>query len=421
MSTKNILDLEKQEFINRDKELCLIPSVGFPPENVLEAQGSIMAVQYAEGRKHARYYAGCKTIDEMVEACENMALQLFDAQDEYNACVEFHSGTSANMAIYGALLNQGDTVLSMSTDMGGHISHGHPLSFLGKYHNVVQYGLTDDGYIDYQQVEDLAIKHKPKLIICGCSAYSRIVDFKRFKEIADKVGAKLMADIAHITSLVITGEHPSPVGLADVISFTTHKMLNSARGGVVLYKKELEKAITRGLIPFSSGGPLENMVYAKLVGFNNIIANYNKFVQYTKQVKLNAKVMEEEFRRRDIPMVSNGTDNHLLLLDLSKFYRSGREYATFLENTGVICNCNAIPNDPKGFFKTSGIRLGTPNITARGFNEEDTRMLAQDIAEVVLYPVLYKGLEQRVKYLTNKYPLKNIYPHKYKRLFEDEV
>lgn len=415
----NFKDLERKEFIKRDTELCLIPSEGLTSENVLEAQSSMFSLKYAEGRKHKRYYAGCGVVDQMVEECENAVLELFGATDEYNSCVEFHSGTSANLAIYGALLNQGDTVLSMSTDMGGHISHGHPLSLLGKYHNVIQYGLTEDGFIDYGQVAKLALEHKPKLIICGSSAYSRVIDFKLFKEIADKVGAKLMADIAHITSLVITGEHPSPVGLADVISFTTHKMLNSARGGVVLYKKELEKDITRGLIPFSSGGPLENMVYAKLVGFYNIKNNYNNFVNYTKQIKLNAKTMEEEFKRRDIPMVSGGTDNHLLLLDLSKFYRSGREYATLLEELGVICNCNAIPNDPKGFFKTSGIRLGTPNITARGFNEKDTRDLAEVLAEKIMYPQLCLELSQKVKYLTNKYPLKNIYPHRYQYLFGD--
>ena len=402
MSTKNILDLEKQEFINRDKELCLIPSVGFPPENVLEAQGSIMAVQYAEGRKHARYYAGCKTIDEMVETCENMALQLFNTQDEYNACVEFHSGTSANMAIYGALLNQGDTVLSMSTDLGGHISHGHPLSFLGKYHNVVQYGLTDDGYIDYQQVEDLAIKHKPKLIICGCSAYSRIVDFKRFKEIADKVGAKLMADIAHITSLVITGEHPSPVGLADVISFTTHKMLNSARGGVVLYKKELEKAITRGLIPFSSGGPLENIIAAKAVCFKEAMSK--EFKDYIHQVKLNTKEFADTLQSYGV--YCSNSDNHLMYIDTYKsFNMTGKDAQEALSEIDITVNKNMLPHDKLSPALTSGIRIGFAALTTRGCTE----YIAHKLASIIFtYLKMYNYLESSGEIKKYKQQVKNI-------------
>ena len=433
MNLQEIKNLEREEFIKRDKELCFIPSEGFPTEDILQAQSSIFSLKYAEGRKNARYYAGCENIDKMVDLCEQHALTMFNAKEEYSACCEFHSGTNANLAIYGAILDKDDTVLSMSVENGAHISHGHKLSFLGKYHNVIQYGLDDKGFIDYKQVEELALRHKPKLIICGCSAYSRIIDFKKFKEIADRVCAYLMADIAHITSLVICGLHPSPVGLADFISFTTHKMLNCPRGGVVLYKKQFEKDITRGLIPFSSGGPLENMVYAKLVGFNNILNNMDKFKQYTQQIINNSKCMEKVFKENNIPIISNGTDNHLLLLDLSNYSICGRDMAKLLEECGIICNCNAIPNDKKGFFKTSGIRLGTPFVTARGLTTEYIEDVAKAMSDLInLYKdnktpdenTLYECklcLKMLVNSITALFPMKNIYPKIYKRLFEDEV
>lgn len=428
MNFEQLKDLERAEFTKRDKELCLIPSEGMPSESVLEAQSSIFSLKYAEGRSHKRYYCGCEIVDEMVDKCEENILKIFNAEWEYNACCELHSGTNANIAIYGAILNPNDTILAPDVSSMGHISHSHKLSFIGKYHNVISYGLDDNGIIDYNQIEKLALEHKPKLIIAGISAYSREIDFKRIKEIANKVGAYTMADIAHITSLVACGLHQSPIDYGyDFISFTTHKMLNGPRGAVVLYKKEFEKDFTRGLIPFSSGGPLENMVYAKLVRFDEIINNIDGFKKYVFKIKENAKAMADTFIKNGIKIVSGGTDNHLMLLDLSDFDKSGRDIANMLEECGIICNCNSIPNDPKGFFKTSGIRLGTPFITARGLDEIDCKELAQTISNLLLairdgdnnsIDTYKNSLAGIVRNITNELPLKNIYPNRYKYLFE---
>lgn len=429
MDLEQIKDLERKEFNKRDKELCLIPSEGLPSEYVLEAQSSIFSLKYAEGRSRKRYYCGCEIVDEMVDKCEENILKIFNAEWEYNACCELHSGTSANLAIYGAILDKDDVILSMSVDAGSHISHNHKLSFIGKYHNVISYGLDNNGIIDYNQIEKLALKHKPKLIIAGISAYSREIDFKRIKEIANKVGAYTMADIAHITSLVACGLHQSPIDYSyDFISFTTHKMLNGPRGAVVLYKKQFEKDFTRGLIPFSSGGPLENMVYAKLVRFNEIINNIDGFKKYVFKIKENAKAMSDTFIKNGIKIVSGGTDNHLMLLDLSDFDKSGRDIANMLEECGIICNCNSIPNDPKGFFKTSGIRLGTPFITARGLTETHCTQIAQAISDLLIairdgkdISTHKECLTKMVQDITSELPLKNIYPNRYKYLFEKEV
>ena len=426
-------DLEKQEFIKRNSELCLIASEGFPSEEVLEAQSSIFSVKYAEGRKGNRYYSGCEVYDKMEKECENKLLQLFNAPENYNACVQPHSGSQANMIVYGAILQPNDVILSMDTKQGSHISHNHKLSFLGRYHKIISYGLDNDGIIDYKQVEELALKHKPKLIIVGCSAYSQKINYKKFKEIADKIGAYIMADIAHITSLIITNLHDNPLNYDyDFVTMTTHKMLNGPRGGCVIYKRDFEKQITRGVIPFCQGGPLGGMMYSKLICFNNILNNMNDFKKYTDNIVKSANLMAETFKNNDIPVVSNGTQNHLMLLDLSSFFCSGKEMAETLEECGVICNCNAIPNDKRSFLETSGIRIGTPNIITRGITVEECGKLAQLMSNLIRqYKIagyslgnifeIKKELSDYVKYLTEKNNLKFIYPQMYNRLFNDEV
>lgn len=433
MSVVDLKELEKQEFIKRNNELCLIASEGFPSEEVLEAQSSIFSVKYAEGRAEKRYYNGCEVFDDMEKLGEQKLLQLFNAPENYNACIQPHSGSQANMIVYGAILQPNDVVLSMDVQSGSHISHNHKLSFIGKYHKVISYGLDDNGIINYEQVEELALKHKPKLIIVGCSAYSQKIDYKRFKDIADKVGAYTMADIAHITSLIVTGLHDNPLNYDyDFVTMTTHKMLNCCRGGCIIYKRDYEKNITRGVIPFCQGGPLGNMMYSKTVGFNNILKNMDEFKKYTKDIVESADLMAKTFQKNGIPIVSGGTQNHLMLLDLSSFYCSGKKMAETLEECGIICNCNAIPNDKRSFLETSGIRIGTPNIIARGVTLEECGKLAQLMSNLIkLYKVggcelgdifeIKEELKEYVKYLTQKNDLKLIYPNMYNRLFQSEV
>ena len=429
MDLQEIKKLEKEEFIKRDKELCLIPSEGFPSEDVLWACKSVFSLKYAEGFAHKRYYCGCETIDKMEELCQELCLELFNAKDEYNACVQPHSGSNANIIAYGAILEPNDTVLSMETSQGAHISHNHPLSFISKYHNVISYGLDENGFIDYEQVEKLALEHKPKLIICGTSAYPRNIDFIKFKDIANKCGAYLMADIAHITTLVAKKQHMTPVGKADIITFTTHKMLNGPRGGCILYKKELDKQIKRSVIPFSQGGPLENIIYSKLIAFNEMLQS-NSW-EYANQIVKNADVMAKTFIKNGIKLTTNGTDNHLMVIDLSDdFQISGRKLSEIFEKCGVITNCNTVPNDRRSFFETSGVRVGTPFLTKRGLKEEDFIHIADHMSDIIK---LYKynenpnkdeleskmeALKSCVEYYSKLYPLKNFYPKTYKELFE---
>lgn len=432
MNLQEIKKLEQEEFIKRDSELCLIPSEGFPSEDVLNACSSIYSLKYAEGRVGKRYYCGCTEFDKMEKMCEESILKLFNAENKYNACVQPHSGSQANMIVYGALLQPNDTILSMDTASGSHISHNHCLSFLGKYHNIISYGLDKNGCINYEELRELALKHKPKLIIAGISAYSRQIDFKKIKEIADEVNAYTLADCAHITSLIVSGLHQNPVDYDyTCVTMTTHKMLNGPRGGVVLYKKELEKDITRGLIPFCQGGPLGNIIYSKLTCFNNILNNIEAFNEYSMQILKNSKAMCKTFLENEIPIVSNGTDNHLMLIDLSNnFNISGRKLSLILEQCGIICNCNTVPNDKRSFFETSGIRVGAPFLTARGLKEEDFEHIALHISELIN---LYKDnnapdeitldeckvkLKSCVEYYCKKFPLRNFYPNRYKYLFD---
>lgn len=425
MDLKQIKELEQQEFTKRDKELCLIASENYPDEDILEASGSIFQLKYAEGFPHKRYYQGCEIVDKMEQECIDKCLELFEAQDNYYANVQPNSGASANMIVYNAVLEPQDYVLAMDVQSGAHISHGHPKSFLAKYHNVVTYGVNQNGLIDYEEVEKLAMEYKPKLIICGASNYSPIIYFQKFKEIANKCGAYLMTDIAHISTLVAHGLHPSPIDIADFITFTTHKMLAGSRGGVIIYKKEFDKQIKLSTIPSLFGGPLEHQIYAKLLCFNKMLQPEAK--KYSEQILSNMKAIENQFKIAGIPVVSNGTFNHLLTVDLTNFDITGKQLAELLEECGVICNCNSIPNDKRSFLETSGIRIGTPAVTKRGLNKIDCQTLGYHIAYLINCFKLdnhnlisgKKHLKHYVEYLVSRYPLKNIYPKMYDRLFNE--
>lgn len=417
-------DLERAEFEKRNNELCLIASENYPSEAVLEASGSIFQCKYAEGFPNKRYYQGCSIVDNMEQLCIEKCLELFNAKEDYYANVQPNSGSSANMIVYNAILNSNDTILSMDTSAGGHISHGHPKSFLAKYFNVVTYGVNNDGWLDYDNIEKLAIENKPKLIICGASNYSREIDFKRFKEIADKVEAYLMADIAHISLLVAKGLHQSPVGFADFITSTTHKQLAGPRGAFIIYKKEFDKQIKLSTIPGLFGGPLEHQIYAKLVCFEENLKNEAK-IKAEKIIKY-AKIFEDVFNKNGIELLTNGTDNHLMTINLTKFNISGKKFAELLEECGIIVNCNAIPNDKRSFLETSGIRLGVPAIVTRGVEENVCFNIAYYIAQILIDiqkndDIKLKKdkdlLKNVVKYSTESYKLSDIYKNMYKKLY----
>lgn len=410
-------NLELKEFEQLNNSIVLIASENYPSQNILNASGSIFQLPYCEGFPNKRYYQGCEVVDEMEELCINKCLELFNAKSEYNANVQPNSGASANMIVYNAILQPGDRVLAMDTSAGGHISHGHPLSFLAKYFNVKTYGVNEDGYLDYDEIEKIAKEFKPKLIICGASNYSRIIDFNKFAEIRDMVrqynDCYLMADIAHISLLVAKGLHPNPVGLADFITSTTHKQLAGPRGAFILYKKEFDKEIKRSTIPSLFGGPLEHQIFAKLVCFEENLTD--KATENAHNIVKYVKIFEEEFKNKGIKLLANGTDNHLMTIDLTDYPYSGKAVAEMLESAGVIVNCNAIPNDKRSFLETSGIRLGVPAIVTRGFNEEDCRLLAISIASFIESLKTDKSehilafLKHTVRELTKKYSLTKIY------------
>lgn len=419
---------EIREYKKRDKELCLIASENYPSQDVLDASGSIFQLKYAEGFPYKRYYQGTEVCDDMEQDCIDTVLKLFNAQENYLANVQPNSGASANMIVYNAVLQPNDTVLAMDVKAGGHISHSHPKSFLAKYHNVYAYGVDENGLLDYDEIEELAITIKPKLIVCGASNYSKIIDFERFRAIADKVGAKLMADIAHISLLVAHGYHPSPVGLADFITFTTHKCMKGARGAVILYKSEYDKDIKLSTIPSLFGGSLQHQIYAKLVCFKEALESSSKI--YAKNIINNAKVMSAMFKSHNIPLVSGDTENHLMTIDLTNFQISGKKLAELLEECGVIVNCNSVPNDKRSFLETSGIRLGTPAITARGVEIDEVALLSFKIANLIncfknneelseeKIKEASNSLKKYVESLVERYPLSNIYPRLYKEMFE---
>ena len=396
MKDKMLNKFLKEEKRRQKYNIELIASENFVSKDVRKMTGSILTNKYAEGYPSKRYYGGCFNIDKIESLARERLIEIFKAH-KYHANVQPHSGSQANMAIYKAMLKIGDTILSMDLNCGGHLTHGSRVNFSGKEYNIVSYGVNEKSeMLDYKEIERLAIECKPKLIVVGASAYARTIDFKKFRQIADKVGAYLMADIAHIAGLIVADLHPSPVGYADFITSTTHKTLRGPRGGIILCKQEYAKAIDSAIFPGIQGGPLEHVIAGKCQCFYE--ASSPEFVKYQKQVLRNTKAMEEVFNKYGVRMVSNGSDNHLLLIDtMTSFKVSGKEAETVLDNIGITCNKNMIPYDKESPSTTSGIRLGTPAMTTRGLKEYDF----EDIADIIVCAL--KGLQnedvlkQRVK------------------------
>ena len=412
---QKVFDLMQKELERQQDNIELIASENFVSEAVLSAAGSCLTNKYAEGYPAKRYYNGCEFHDEI----ENIAIQrLCEIYSCNFANVQPHSGANANTAVFAALLNPGDKFLGMSLAEGGHLTHGSPVNISGKWFTPVSYGVDENGFIDYEQVEEIALKEKPKLIIAGASAYARIIDFKKFKEIADKVGALFMVDMAHIAGLVAGGVHPSPFPYADVVTSTTHKTLRGPRGGIILWNsEEMTKKLNSGIFPGTQGGPLMHIIAAKAVAFNEALQPGFKI--YQEQIIKNSKAMENKLRELDIDMVSGGTDNHLLLLDLVRVGLTGKLVANTLDELKITVNKNSVPNYPKSPFVTSGIRIGTPAITTRGFREEDAARVAELIGLVIknlqnnadaqgnsqVDEAVKKEVLDSVRELTTKYPL----------------
>ena len=372
------IDAERER---QEQHIELIASENYASPRAMEAQGSVLTNKYAEGYPGKRYYGGCENVDVVENLAIERACKLFGADW---ANVQPHAGSQANAAVYMAVLKPGDTVLGMSLDAGGHLTHGAKPNFSGKMYNAIQYGLDNDtGLIDYDQVEKLAREHKPKMIVAGFSAYSQIVDWQRFRDIADEVGAILLVDMAHVAGLVAAGVYPSPVGIADITTTTTHKTLGGPRGGLILGKanEDLQKKINSAVFPGGQGGPLEHVIAAKAICFKE--AMEPEFKTYQQQVVKNAKAMAKVFIDRGFDVVSNGTENHLFLLSLVKQDITGKDADAALGRAHITVNKNAVPNDPRSPFVTSGLRIGSPAITRRGFNEADATELAGWICDIL--------------------------------------
>lgn len=394
----------RQELGRQRDNIELIASENFVSQAVMEAQGSVLTNKYAEGYPGRRYYGGCEYVDVAENLARDRAKEIFGAE---HANVQPHSGAQANMAVYFTILEQGDTVLGMNLSHGGHLTHGSPVNFSGVQYNFVEYGVDQETeMIDYDVVAKLAEEHKPKLIVAGASAYPRVIDFKRFREIADSVGAYLMVDMAHIAGLVAAGQHPNPVEHAHFVTTTTHKTLRGPRGGMILCKEEHAKAIDKAIFPGIQGGPLMHVIAAKAVAFGEALAP--EFKDYIGQVVTNAKVLGEELTKRGLRIVSGGTDNHLLLVDLQPLGITGKLAEHALDEAGITVNKNTIPFDPASPFVTSGIRIGTAAMTSRGFKEAEMKEIAELIELVLNHPeeadVLAQARE-RVVALTGRFPL----------------
>jgi len=391
-----------QEELKRQKmNIELIASENFVSEAVMEAMGSHLTNKYAEGYPGKRYYGGCEKVDIVENIARDRAKELFGAD---HANVQPHSGSQANIAVYFAMLKPGDTILGMNLNHGGHLTHGSPVNLSGKYFNIVPYGVDESGYIDYDEFERIAKEAQPKMIVAGASAYARVIDFERISQIAKTVGAYFMVDIAHIAGLVAAGLHPSPVPYADFVTTTTHKTLRGPRGGLILCKEEYAQAIDKAIFPGTQGGPLMHVIAAKAVCFKEALSP--EFKEYAKQVTVNAKALAEGLMVNGIDIVSGGTDNHLMLVDLRSVKLTGKVAEKMLDEVCITCNKNTIPFDPETPFVTSGIRLGTAAVTTRGMKEEDMKEIA-DIIAMVLKDFDNKKDEAiaRVKALTDKYPL----------------
>lgn len=367
------LELKRQQ-----ENIELIASENFTSLAVMEACGSVLTNKYAEGKPHKRYYNGCEHIDVIEEIAQKRACELFGMD---HANVQPHSGAQANMAVFMATMKPGDRVLSMDLSNGGHLSHGSPVNFSGLYFDVKSYGINENGEIDYENVRQMALEHKPKLIICGASNYSKIIDFKKFREIADECGALLLADIAHIAGLVAAGIHPSPAPYCDFVTTTTHKSLRGPRGGIIMCREEFANAIDKAVFPGLQGGPLEHIIAGKAVAL--LEAMQPEFKTYAEQIVKNAKALAQGLLDEGLDIVGGMTENHLMTLDLRKTGKTGKDMANVLERVGITANKNTVPNDPQSPFVTSGIRLGTPAVTTRGFKEEDMRKVAKIIASAI--------------------------------------
>ena len=396
-----IVEEEKRQ----DEGIELIASENFVSKAVMEAAGSVFTNKYAEGYPEKRYYGGCANADVVESLAIERLKKIFGAK---YANVQPHSGSQANMGVYVALLEAGDKILGMSLSAGGHLTHGYKINFSGKNYIGLEYGLNlETELIDYEAVREIALREKPKMIVAGASAYSRIIDFKKFREIADEIGAYLMVDMAHIAGLVAAGLHPNPIEYADVVTSTTHKTLRGPRGGIILTNnEEIAKKIDKTIFPGIQGGPLVHIIAAKAVAFKEALGP--EYKKYQEQVAKNAKILSEELVKGGLRIVSGGTDNHLMLVDLRPMGVTGKLAEAKLEEAGITCNKNAIPNDPEKPFVTSGIRLGTPAITARGFKEEETKQVAQFILTVlenINDSEKITQVKEQVLKLTEKFPL----------------
>ena len=393
----------RAEYDRQQQNIELIASENIVSAAVLAAAGTVLTNKYAEGYPGKRYYGGCQCVDVVENIAIERAKKLFGAG---YANVQPHSGAQANFAVYQALCQHGDTVLGMSLDQGGHLTHGSPVNFSGKNYNMVAYGLGPDGRIDYDQVRDLARKHKPRMILAGASAYPRTIDFKTFADIAHEVGAYLFVDMAHIAGLVAAGCHPSPIPYADVVSTTTHKTLRGPRGGMLLCNDpDIAKKLNSAIFPGSQGGPLEHIIAAKAVALGEALKP--EFKTYQQQIVKNAAVLAQTIMEGGLDLVSGGTDNHLMLVDLRPAHLTGKEMEHRLDEVYITVNKNAIPNDPEKPFVTSGIRVGTPAVTSRGFREEEMKVVGRLICQAAQSDFASKadGLRAQVKELTSRFPL----------------
>ena len=397
-----IADAIQAEMERQNSHLELIASENWVSKAVMAAMGSPLTNKYAEGYPGKRYYGGCQCVDVVVDLARERAKKLFGC--DY-ANVQPHSGAQANLAVFFAMLEPGDKVMGMNLDHGGHLTHGSPANISGKYFNVVSYGVNDEGVIDYDKVREIAVKEKPKMIIAGASAYARIIDFKKFREIADEVGAYLMVDMAHIAGLVAAGLHPSPIPYADVTTTTTHKTLRGPRGGLILCNQEAADKFNfnKAVFPGIQGGPLEHVIAGKAVCFKEALEP--EFAEYQKQIIKNAQALSKGLMDRGVKIVSGGTDNHLMLIDLRGEDVTGKELEKRLDAAHITCNKNTVPNDPRSPFVTSGVRLGTPAVTTRGLKEDDMDMIAECIALVLQSEDNIEKVKGMVAELTAKYPL----------------
>ena len=404
---KLIKESVEKELLRQQNNIELIASENFVSKDILSLQGSVLTNKYAEGYPHKRYYGGCMYVDEIEDLAIKYACELFNAK---YANVQPHSGSAANMAVYKALLNIGDKVMGMNLNHGGHLTHGHPINFSGLEYNIISYDVNlETEEIDYDEIEKLAMKEKPKMIIAGASAYSRIIDFKKFRSIADKCGAYLMVDMAHIAGIVATGIHPSPMPYADVITTTTHKTLRGPRGGMILTNnEEIIKKINKIIFPGIQGGPLMHVIAAKAECFYEALQP--EFKEYMNNVVKNAKALCKTLQEEGFKIISNGTDNHLMLVDVKSIGVTGKEAESVLESINITCNKNTIPNETLSPMITSGIRLGTPAMTTRGLNEEDFALIGKIISKALKNrddEALLLNLKSEVKKITDKYPLYN--------------